>query len=90
MIFFEKVVEKKNEKDQNVYGGTVDLESKYLFIFITREPIPANARSARISAKEGKARRGKKRKEIEAHRVKHPTPSQATDALTREEEQNGR
>ena len=28
---------------------------------------------ARINAKERKARRGKKRKGIEAHRVKHPT-----------------
>ena len=35
-------------------------------------------------------RRGKKRKGIEAHRVKYPTPSQATDALTGEEEQNGK
>ena len=32
----------------------------------------------------------KKRKGIEAQRVKHPTPSQATDALTGEEEQNGK
>ena len=33
---------------------------------------------------------GKKRKGIEALRVKHPTPSQAIDAIIREEEQNGK
>ena len=32
--------------------------------------------------------RQKKRKGIEAQRVKHPIPSQATDALTGEKEQN--
>ena len=32
----------------------------------------------------------KKRKRIEAHRVKRPTPSQATNALTGDEEQNGK
>ena len=46
--------------------------------------------SARINAKEKETRRGKKRKGIEAHRVKLPTPSQATDALTGDEEQNGK
>ena len=35
-------------------------------------------------------KRVKKRKGIEAHRVKHPTPSQATDALIGDEEQNGK
>ena len=35
-------------------------------------------------------RREKKRKGIEAWRVKHPTPSQATDMLTVDEEQNGK
>ena len=35
-------------------------------------------------------RRGKKRKEIEAQRVKHPTPSQANDVLTGDEEQKGK
>ena len=34
--------------------------------------------------------RVKKRKEIEAQRVKHPTPSRTTDALIGEEEQNGK
>ena len=47
-----------------------------------------------INAKERKVRRVKKKKGIEAHRVKHPTPSQATDVLTDvlawEEEQNGK
>ena len=43
-------------------------------------------RSAIINAKERdkkerKLRRGKNRKGIEALRVKHPTPSRATDAL---------
>ena len=47
----------------------------YLFIFIIRKPIPDNAGSARINAKERKARRGKERRRIEAQRVKHPTPS---------------
>ena len=32
--------------------------------------------------------REKKRKGIEVHRVKHPTPSQAIDVLTGDEEQN--
>ena len=35
-------------------------------------------------------RRGKKRKGIEAHRVEHPTPSQAADVLTGDKEQNGK
>ena len=39
--------------------------------------MPANAGSAHTNAKERKARKGKKRKGIEAHKVKHPTPSQA-------------
>ena len=39
---------------------------------------------------ERKARRGKKKKGIEAQRVKHPTPYQATDALTGDEEQKGK
>ena len=37
-----------------------------------------------------KVRRGKKRKGIEAHRVKHPTPSQAADSHTGDEKQNGK
>ena len=40
--------------------------------------------------KERKVRRGKKRKGIEALRVKHPTPSRATHALIGDEEQNGK
>ena len=34
--------------------------------------------------------KGKKRKGIEAQRVKHTAPFQATDALTGDEEQNGK
>ena len=37
------------------------------------------------NAKERETRRVKKRKGNEVHRVKHPTPFQATDALTRDE-----
>ena len=40
--------------------------------------------------KERQVRRTKKRKGVEAQRVKHPTPSQATDALIGDEEQNGK
>ena len=40
--------------------------------------------------KERPVRRERKRKGIEAHRVKHPTPSQATDALTGDEDENGK
>ena len=57
---------------------------------IIRELTAANAGSARINAKERETRIWKKRKVFEAHRVKHPTPSQATDALTGEEEKNGK
>ena len=60
-----------------------------LLYIIIRRPIPANAGLARINAKERKVR-WKKRKGIEAHRVKNPTPSQATDALIGDEEQNGK
>ena len=70
-------------------GGRI-INKCYLFIFIIREPIPANAWSARINAKERKARRGKKRKWIEAHMVKHPTPSWASDVFTGDEEKNGK
>ena len=54
-------------------------------------PNPYTAVSARMNAKERdkkerKVRRVKIRKGIEAQRVKHPTPSRATDALTGEEE----
>ena len=47
--------------------------------------------SARINAKEkekkeSQVRRAKKMKWIETQRVKHPTPSQATDAVIGEEE----
>ena len=50
---------------------------------------------ARINAmerekKEKQVRKVKKRKGVEAQRVKHPTPSQATDALIGEKEQNGK
>ena len=69
--------------------GIINKGYIFNYLFIIREPIQANAGSARINAKERKARRGKIRKGIEAHRVKHPTPSQATDALTRKEEQSG-
>ena len=41
-------------------------------------------------SRERKAKRGKNRKGIEAHRVKHPIPSQVIDALTGDEEQNGK
>ena len=37
-----------------------------------------------------KVRRAKKRKGIEARKVKHPTPSRATDALIGYAEQNGK
>ena len=40
-----------------------------------------------INAKERPVRRVKKRKGIKALRVKHPTPSQATDALIKDREQ---
>ena len=43
---------------------------------------------ARISAKEREARIKKKKKGIERHRVKYPTPSQTIDVLTGDEEQN--
>ena len=62
--------------------------SVFNYLFIIQEPILANAGSACINAKERKVRRGKKRKGIEANRVKHPTPSQVTDVLTGDEEQN--
>ena len=53
-----------------------------------RVPNPAaqNHSSQCINAEE----RGKKRKGIEANRVKTPAPSQAIDALTGDEEQNGK
>ena len=35
-------------------------------------------------------RKVKKRKEMEAQRVNHPTPYRATDALTGDKEQNGK
>ena len=35
-------------------------------------------------------RKGKKNKRIEAHRVKHPTSSRLTNALTGDEEENGK
>ena len=34
--------------------------------------------------------RKEKRKGFQAQRVRHPTPSQATEALTGDEEQNGK
>ena len=40
--------------------------------------------------KKKKARRGKIRKGIEAQKVKHRTPSQAIDAVTGDEEKNGK
>ena len=39
---------------------------------------------------ERKVRRAKKRKGIDAQRVKHPASSQATDEPTGDEEQNGK
>ena len=59
-------------------------------LFIIKEPIPFNAKLARINTKERKARRGKKRKGIEAYSVKYLTPSQAVDVHTGDEEQNGK
>ena len=57
-----------------------------LFIFLLHYNLnPATAGSACINAKE---REVKKRKGIEALRMKHPTRSRAADALIREEEQN--
>ena len=51
--------------------------------------------SAHINAnerdkKERKVRGMKERREIEAQRVKHPTSSQANDALIGDEEENGK
>ena len=43
-----------------------------------------------IGWNKGNGRRAKKREEIEAQRVKPPAPSQATDELIGEEEQNGK
>ena len=60
------------------------------YLFIIQEPILANDGLARTNAKERKSRRGKKRKGFEAHRVKHTTSSLATNALTGDEEQNGK
>ena len=51
-----------------------------------RQPRIINAKER--EKKEREARRAKKRKGIEALRVKHPTPSRATDALIGDEEQN--
>ena len=51
---------------------------------------PARISAEKRDKKERKARRVKKRKGIEAQRVKHPTLSHATDALTGDEEQNGK
>ena len=53
-------------------------------------PKSHHAELARINAKERETRRVKKRKGIEAPRVKHPTPSQAIDTIKGEEERNGR
>ena len=68
----------------------------YLFIYLLGNYLnPITAGSARINAierekKERNVRRVKKRKGIEAQRVKPPTPSQAIDALRGEEKQNGK
>ena len=66
------------------------IKKMLFYLFIIQEPIPVNVGSACINAKERETRRGKKRKGIEAHRVRHRTTSQATDALTGDEEQNGK
>ena len=55
-----------------------------------RIPISATTKSARINVKERKVRRVKKRKGVEAQRVKPPTPPWAIDALAGDEEQKGK
>ena len=65
-----------------------------IYLLIAREPTPDTAESAHIKVKERdkteiKVSRVKKRKGIEAQRVKHPAPFRATDELIRDEEQNG-
>ena len=69
------------------------VKSLFLFYYLLFKYLnPISACSARINAKErekneGKVRRVKKRKGIEAQRGKRPTPSRA---LMGEEEQNGK
>ena len=53
-------------------------------------PNPSNVGSARINAKERKAKKAKKRKGIEAERVKPLNRIQAIDALIEGEERNGK
>ena len=57
----------------------------FIYLFIRQLPKSCHCRSSRINSKE----REKKRKLIEARRVKHPTPSRATDAFIGDEERNG-
>ena len=62
----------------------------FIYLFIRRIPNPATAGLARINAKEREARRAKKRKGIEAQRVKLPTPSREIDALIGDDGQKER
>ena len=55
-------------------------------LFTYRDLNPAIAGSARINNKG----REKKKKWIEAQRVKHPTPSRVIDAIIGEEKLNGK
>ena len=59
----------------------------YLLFENLFQPMPGwHASMPRKEKREGR----KERKGIEAQRVKHPTPSQATNALTGDEGQNGK
>ena len=60
----------------------------YIYLLYENPFQPRPGRHASTPRKE--KREEKKRKGIEAHRVKRPTPSQATDALIGNEEQNGK
>ena len=84
-MFSSKFILKQKLKSQKVILN-LSIILFYLFNLLYKYLNPATVGSARTNAKErekkeGKVRKVKKRKGIEAMRVKHPTPSQAIDAL---------
>ena len=80
------VSDQKMITERKINELQMDIEVIYFYLFIILEPTLSTVGSLRINAKERQARRVKKGKGIEAQRVKHATPSRATDALIGDEE----
>ena len=80
--------ENPGSRYRQIPEGQARPRARFRYIHVKQEPSATTAGSVRVNSKEREVRRGKKKKGIEAERVKPYTSIRAVGALIGEEEPN--